>query len=58
VHCFTALEALREHAATSLGEDIDVSVAVCFDHEEVVLLKPYILSIFILPPHCTAQSWW
>jgi len=35
VHCFTALEALREHAATSLGEDMDVSVAVCFDHEEV-----------------------
>jgi aspartyl aminopeptidase len=35
VHCFTALEALREHAAAGLAEDVDVSVAVCFDHEEV-----------------------
>lgn len=36
VHCFTALEALMDHAETAaFAEDTDVSLVACFDHEEV-----------------------
>lgn len=33
--CFVAVEALEDHASTSLAEDEDVSIIALFDHEEV-----------------------
>jgi aspartyl aminopeptidase len=35
VHCFTGLQALIAHSKEPLASDVDVSVLVTFDHEEV-----------------------
>mmetsp|Transcript_70068 Transcript_70068/g.121284 ORF Transcript_70068/g.121284 Transcript_70068/m.121284 type:complete len:485 (+) Transcript_70068:78-1532(+) len=35
VHCFTALRALLDHSAGDISSDKDISMIVCFDHEEV-----------------------